>query len=190
MNYLQARWAEGRLRQFKALVHEYWGAQKAGPQEASALRERMAVAASEARIAAALLEIDSTFTSFPAPMFAGSAPVLPISAFDLAMDRGLGHGVISRELLLNFLDDAITRARWRKKLLLIRLVSPWYWVIDAPALVLRVPFLVLRGAGLPASVEESVWAHIIKVAMLLLGAWAAMRFGLKVSASDIVGLVK
>lgn len=63
----------------------------------------------------------------------------------------------------------------------VRLVVPVFWVVTVPASIIRIPFLVLRGAGLPRSVEESVWARLVKMAELIAMLYVAGRFGVSVT---------
>ena len=70
-----------------------------------------------------------------------------------------------------------------------RLLSPWWWIVDVPALIVRFPFLVLRAAGLPPKVEENIISEAIKgvLSVVLSVALAAMMayLGLEGLAPDL-----
>lgn len=50
---------------------------------------------------------------------------------------------------------------WKESL--THMFLPWNWVIDVWALIIRIPFIILRRAGLPPKVEENIIAHAIKI---------------------------
>ena len=69
-----------------------------------------------------------------------------------------------------------------------RLVLPWYWVIDLPAFLLRIPFLILRKAGVSPALEETIGGQVAK-GILLVGALALLvALGLKKYIPDLLKL--
>lgn len=198
IGYLEAAHAERVLSTFRELAGRYWnsqrddaerGAQMAGgvtgedAQHSPQLRSTLAEMIGEATDAADRVGAPSSITYAPPAMVGG--PVLTLNVFEQAIDdydRG-----IKRIYILDCLNRAVGTAERAKHRALMRL-CPWYWVIDIPALALRVPFLILRRAGLPASIEENVGAYIIKVAILVVAAVYLTARGIDVTLTDLVSV--
>src|SRR3990172_4359785 len=101
----------------------------------------------------------------------------------------MGHGRISRQKILDVIDRCIGTAQLAKKRALKRLLLPWYWIIDIPALIVRIPFLILRATGLPSSVEENVISHVVKIVLVAGFLAVAGYFGIRVTLSDLLNLM-
>jgi hypothetical protein len=97
-----------------------------------------------------------------------------------------GLGLISRQAVLDTLDQCIGAAKAARHAAGWRLLNPLTWVIELVAFVIRIPFLVLRRAGVPAKVEESVMGHIIKLGFLI----ALAALGLAKPIAELVKSMK
>jgi len=192
LGYFAACRAEKALLEFRDLMAEFWAARKEHRdlEKFARLREQIAMRITEVQEYTERLGLGTVLHSFPAPAFAGSAPVVTLNIFECVLDPDRGHEPVDNLLIFDFVNTAIGAAHTAKRRGLVRLLSPWYWVIDLTGFVLRVPFLILRQAGLPATVEENFAAMIIKVLEFALIVWVALRFGLRLSLDDLLGLVK
>jgi hypothetical protein len=74
----------------------------------------------------------------------------------------------------------------QKRLLGRQFLNPFWYVVEAFAYVIRIPFLILKRAGLPAAVEETVWAHFVKAIVLIVILEACTYFGIKVTFGDVL----
>ena len=110
-----------------------------------------------------------------------------LNIFELVLDEPRKHFAIGTSDIIGHLDRAVGAATEAKRKALYRLL-PWHWIIEIPALVLRIPFLILRKAGLPASIEQTAWAYLVKV-LILIGAAAYLTArGLDISLTDLLAL--
>jgi hypothetical protein len=71
-------------------------------------------------------------------------------------------------------------------------LKPWNWAIEFAAFIVRIPFLILRRAGLPPSIEENILGQIVKfvliIMVLLIAAYLGLeRFGI---LADILKILK
>jgi hypothetical protein len=203
MNYFTARRAEGCFRALKSLSEEYWrespddnrthqdiaaGLARRETEKSRWLREQIAQMISEADTLANEMGLDVTVQTLPPPPIGG--PILPVNMLRAIIDPRCGHGTISRERIedtLNLCTGAAQawkrRARWTT-------FNPVYWLIALLAFVLRIPFLILRQAGVPRGVEENICAHLIKT-LLMVGAIALMAYlGLERHIGELVKAVK
>jgi hypothetical protein len=73
---------------------------------------------------------------------------------------------------------------------LIHFLQPWNWIIDIAALIIRIPFLILRRAGVPPKIEENIISHIIKIlATIALISWLMYK-GLSIAEINILEIFK
>jgi hypothetical protein len=143
----------------------------------------------EADICAQRLGVPVIAYSYPMPAVGG--PVLPVNLLYAVMNDNQGHRPLSQQDILDAINRCLaTATATRKKLFWTQLLNPVSWVTEIIAYVIRIPFLILRKAGLPASVEESVWGHIMKILFFVLLLLASLRWGLKLSAKDLLQFVK
>src|SRR5215469_3631734 len=196
--YFTARKAEKVFTKYKALVIGYWDAQppdnrgwmgRNAPapegQESIALREQIVSLYPEANSYANALGLSVTAHNYPPPAVGG--PVIPVNLLYGAVDRDAGHSRLPKQTVLDTINRCLaTATATRKRLLWSQLLNPVWWATETIAYVLRIPFVILRKAGLPASVEESVWGHVIKVAIFALLVLASLHWRLKLSPKNLI----
>jgi len=186
MNYFEAVHAERVLKTFRRLVLEYWAARDEPPSPDKSLRQRVAEMVNPARQAAN--DVGSpTSISYREPLMVGGA-TFNLNVFELVLDESRKQFTIGTSDIISYLDRAVGAAAEAKRKALYRLILPWYWIIDIPALLLRIPFLILRKAGLPASIEQTAWAYLVKVLILIGAAVYLAGKGLDVSLTDLLTL--
>ena len=71
-----------------------------------------------------------------------------------------------------------------------RLVLPWHWLVGLPAWFVRLPFLILRRAGVPARVEENVGAYILKVILTVIFYLCLAYLGIRVTVPEVVSMFR
>lgn len=175
-SFLAARRAARVLRDFRKAVIDYEVAHPENAEivgggstrrpdtpESAAIRERLNRMLPEVQEIATTLEVGQ--------------PYLFAAAID-PENGGRGH---DRRLSVDAIDQCIgaTETVYRRERL--RLCQPWWWLIYGASAIVRLPFLILRAAGLPPSVEENTAAHVLKglatIGLLLLAA----AFGVQVA---------
>ncbi len=201
-NYFQARKAAKVFTEYRRLTIKYWEAQpddhrswmshdSPAPEndESVAIRKQIIHLYPEADVCASWLGVDVTCPSFPAPAVGG--PVLSVDLLYAVVDRDQGHSRIPKQRVLDFIDLCLARSIAAKKTLLRhQLINPIWWTIEIIAYILRIPFVILRKAGVPANVEESIWGHIIKILVFVTMILIALHYGLKLSAKDVLNWIK
>jgi hypothetical protein len=93
-------------------------------------------------------------------------------------------------LALDTIDRCIGAAEEAKRHGLIRLIVPLYWLVDIPAALVRWPFLILRKAGLPPSIEDGLGAQIVKVAGVALLYLLLVLLGIRLTPDLIKIFIK
>jgi hypothetical protein len=201
-NYFQAVKAERVFTEYKRLTLAYWEAQPEDDrgwmarefpaletEESSHIRDQIVAMFEEANQLAHIMRIPVESRSFP-PLARGG-PIIPINALYAAFDRRQGYRDVAKQDVLDVINRCLAQAtRDKKRMFWRQLMNPLWWAIELMAYVLRIPFLILRRAGLPAKIEESIWGNVIKVLFFLLIVWLSLRFGLNLSAKDILGWLK
>lgn len=134
--------------------------------------------------------VSVTGQSFPAPAVGG--PVLPFNLLGHVIDQNIGHRSVSRQTVLDAIDRCIGGANAVKRRVGYRLIKPWCWLVDVPALIVAWPFRVMHRAGVPDSIVESTVAQGIKTvlaSLLSIGAfaYAVYRVGLLEALAGILG---
>ncbi len=188
--------------QFRTLSLQYWDVKpkddrtwydkdlRIAPEsdESLLLREEINKLIPVVDMAATGMGINTTMQSYPAPAVGG--PVLDVHLFLSVITQDLGHGGISRQEVLDHLNRCVGLAEDERRNAFWRLVLPWYWLIDIPAIVVRLPFAIMRKVGMPPSIEETVWAQIIKVILIIaLIAYASYK-GIQIASIDLIQLLK
>jgi hypothetical protein len=74
-----------------------------------------------------------TGQSFPAPAVGG--PVIPFNLLAHVIDQNVGHKHVSRQTVLDAIDRCIGAANAVKRRIGFRLIKPWCWLVDVPALM-------------------------------------------------------
>ena len=147
------------------------------PEVLDELRRTVAELTPEVQLLASRLGLSTGATIFPAPAFGGivrKVDLLIAARYPEIRKRDQ----IPRAWVLDSLDHCIGLARSVRRKALVRLLSPWCWLVDVPALILRFPFLILRGAGVSPKIEETLVAQVVKVALLVGGLAAAAYLGI------------
>ena len=203
MNYFEAKRAECFFRTYKDLATKYWslspedtrnrrdramGAPHHETEGSTKLREQINQMLSEVNFNAYSLGIGVNVQSYPPPVTGG--PVVPVNILGSVVDQKKGHQTISRTLIIDKIDQCIGTAKSAKRRGFWRLVIPVFWIIDVPALIIRVPFLILRAAGLPAKVEENIISHILKAIIMILFLLLVGYLGLEKHITHILNIFK
>ena len=200
MNYFEARRAERLFREYRKLALEYWNARppderdffdtlsEKAPEslESVRLREQINLLYPEVNDLAMNLGVSVVFQSYPAPAIGG--PVLPVNVLLSVVDQEMGHKPIETQMILDMIDRCIGTAEVVKRRSLKRLLIPWYWLIDVPTIIVRFPFLILRNAGLPATVEENIVSQVIKAILVIVILAIGAYFGIQIGVSDLLKL--
>jgi len=200
MNYFEAERNERLLRRFKKLALAYWGTKKTQQDEQEAeyhadpdpdaggnpnLRRQLNEMQTEALQLGKRLGVNVILEWYPPPAVGG--PVINTDIFSAAVDQSMiSYGRLPEQGIIDALDQCIGAASALRRKAAWRMVSPWWWVVDIPALILRVPFLILRQAGVSPKIEESIFSQVFKVLMLLA---AATYLGVRLSVTDLATLL-
>lgn len=203
MNYFEAKRAEKKFEAFKDLALEYWlicpedhrdrrersiGIETPETDSSNILREKINQSLSEVNLYAYQLGIGIEATSYPAMAVGG--PVIPVNIFASVVNRDMGHQTTSKTMIMDKIDQCIGATKSAKHRGFWRLVIPVFWIIDVPALIIRVPFLILRAAGLPAKVEENIISHILKAIIMVLLLLLFGYLGLEKHITHILDIYK
>lgn len=173
MNYFQARKYFSLFESFQRLAYEYW--QQLPEQhpsdmvrfqyqenlESLAIRTKIAQLLPHVEQAAGALNISYTLRSCPPAAIGG--PIIPVNIFSSVINPQIGWDILSRTQINDTINEAISVAREVCRASLVHMLLPWNWFIDSCALVIKIPFLILRRAGVPPAVEENIFAHALKV---------------------------
>lgn len=202
MIFFSAMLAVFRFRQFKVLALRYWNAQPPDDRdwyssssgakapesdESLILREKINLLIPSVTNDAERLGADIYYKSFPAPAVGG--PVIPVNILQSVVDQDMGHAPLSKQTILDAINRCIGTAMTLRRHAFWRLILPWYWIIDVPATIARIPFLILRQAGLPPKVEENIISQVIKFLLIMSMIATASYFGVKVTFPDLLQLI-
>lgn len=199
MTYLEARRVEALFKEYRKLALDYWAAVIPAPQSPHAwmagpgglhptetdasreFRRKLKLSQPEVVHWANRLGVGVTGQSFPAPAVGG--PVIPFNLLACVTDQNIGHTRVPTAKVLEAIDECIGAAGFAKRRLLGRLVKPWCWLVDVPALIVGWPFHVMRKAGVPDKFVEGTSAQVIKAVLTWLlwlagFAYAVYRTGL------------
>lgn len=189
MNYFEARRAESFFREFKRLALDFWDAEEHNDSERSRQRrEQLNSLLYSANTFATSLNAGVTIQQFP-PLALGGA-VLPMNLLRAVIDPDQGYTRIPHWRALDAIDGCIGAAQYHRRRGLGRLLNPLCWLVDVPAALVRWPFLIMRKAGVPPSVEENIISQVIKVLLVIAILGASAWFGVRVTLGDIVKLWK
>lgn len=200
--YFQAGKAERVFERYRQLASDYWDAQPPDTRtwmsrdlpreenEASlALRSQLIELFPEANWCARDLRLSVMAESHPPAAVGG--PVIPVNLFYAVVDRDKGYRSLSQQEVYDNIERCLAFATATKKRLFWRqLLNPIWWLTEVIAYVLRIPFMILRRAGVPASVEESIWGHVVKVAFFIVLVAISIYFGLDLSGRDILHAIR
>jgi hypothetical protein len=200
--YFTARKAEKVFADYKNTVLEYWKSKteivpmgrrrsvsSLENQQSFPLRERLIGMYPEARMYADMLGVCVSAQSYPAPMIGG--PIVHVDFLYAAIDPDQGHARISERQVLDTINLCLaTATATRKRRLWGQLLNPVWWIVATIGYLLRIPFLILRSAGLPPKVEESTWGHIMKVLFFAVLVLMSLHWGLKLSPENVLKFFK
>jgi hypothetical protein len=196
MTYFQLRDIEALFRKYRQIALDYWAAVEPinhGPQgwmagagaplhretDASRpLRRELSTLLPQVEYRADRLGVAVRGQSFPPAAVGG--PVLPFNLLAHITDRWVGYRYVEADEVLDAIDRCVGAAEFAKRCALQRLLKPWCWLVDGPALIVAWPFLVMKKAGVPESFINSTGAQVAKVIMTALLwlagiAWAAVQ---------------
>ena len=202
MKYLKMRKYIKLFKDFKKLTFAYW---KSLPEqientlemesfryieneESLNIRENIVKSLPHVEDAANDLKILYIYKSIPAPDIGGV--IIPFSIFRSTINPEMGHEVLDRTIIIDTINESISIAEKRSREELIHILLPWNWVIELAAFIIRIPFIILRRAGLPPKVEENIIAHAIKIiGTIIVTSWLAYK-GILLTNIDIIDLIK
>ena len=199
MNYFQAKRAERLLYVYKELALRYWqvqpedmrdpwerreGVPQGESEESFKIRQQINLMFPEVNELARQAGAGVTYKSYPAPAVGG--PILPVNMLASVVDQQMGHAPVSRREILDVIDRSIGAAGAIQKREFRRMLNPLMWPIEIAAFIVRIPFLILRKAGLPASVEENIVSQVIKTVMTLVLLLLAAYLGLEKYIGDVL----
>lgn len=202
MTFFLAMIAVFRFRQFKVLALKYWnaqprddrdwnssssGAEAPESNESLKLREEINLLIPTVTNDAERLGADIHYKSFPAPVVGG--PVIPVNVLQSVVDQDIGHAPLSKQEILDAIDRCIGTAITVRRHAFWRLILPWYWIIDIPATIARIPFLILRQAGLPPRLEENIISQVIKFLLIISMIATASYLGVKITFPDLLQFI-
>lgn len=207
MNFFEAVRIERKFREYRDLAIAYWAAVEpieygahgwmAGPdapthrenEESRKLRRELVMREPEVILFASKLGVGVTGQSFPAPAVGG--PVLPFNLLAHVIDQNVGHRHVDRQMVLDAIDRCIGAAGVIKRRIGFRLLKPWCWLVDIPALIVAWPFRIMHRAGVPDSIVESGIAQVTKTvlaSLLSIGtfAYAVYKVGLLAALASLL----
>lgn len=207
MTYLEARRVETLFKTYRQLALDYWAAVEpinygpnawmAGPgaathkdtEKSKAFRVTLSTLEPEVQLWAGRLGAAVGGQSFPPPAVGG--PVLPFNLLQQVTNQWVGHSAVPRQDVLDAIDKCIGAAAFHRRRIGWRLVKPWCWLIDIPAVIVGWPFQVMRKAGVPSKLIESTGAQFAKViltGMLYIAGvlYVAYKFGLQKAIEEVL----
>jgi len=198
-NYFKYRRARINFEKLRELMHDYW---KTLPQqkyslgqisyrdskESLEIRKQILALLPNVSGAAQHFGINYTVTSYPAPAVGG--PIATVSLYDSIINPQLGHKVIEKPMIEDAVEKSIAIAKGFEKDSLIHWLCPWNWIIDGCALIIRIPFIILRRAGLPDKVEENIIAHVIKIIFFIVLMTYLTYKGITLEKMDLTKIIK
>jgi hypothetical protein len=188
VNFFRAVRAIADFQEFEKLTVEYWGALPPDPRTMVGAAIGMPRAQTRqsaelrARINRLIPKLEDYAGDLRIPFYiaSGVAPQ-PMSAFLAAIERDGAGGNFDPQRVLDLAERCVGAADEERRKGLWRLLFPPFWLIAVPAFVIRIPFLILRAAGMPRRVEDNVWARVLKVAELVAILYVLARFGIQAS---------
>lgn len=198
-NYFKVRNYRIQFEELKSLMEEYWSKlpqqefefsqiSYSDSKESKIIRKKIVKLLPHVIEGAEYIGIDHTFQSFPMPAVGG--PVIPVSAYNSIINPNQGHKEIEPTLIEDTVEKSISMARMREKEVLIHWLCPWNWLIDLCVVILRIPFIILRRAGVPSKIEENIVAHVIKVLFVVTIVTYLTYKGLKLESLDLSNVFK
>ncbi|MPZ18105.1 MAG: hypothetical protein GEV06_09360 [Luteitalea sp.] len=183
MTYFDARRAEELFRLYRQLALDYWAAVEPiergpgsmeGPEAPThsetetsrPLRQEIMMLLPQVEYWADCLGVSVRGESHPPSEVRG--PIIPFNFLACVTDQWVGYKCVSRDDVVDAVDRCIGAADFAKRAILARLLKPWCWLVDVPALLVGWPFHVMRKAGVPDAFVESTGAQIAKVILTAL----------------------
>lgn len=200
MNFFQALNCKKVGRKFEQLAQDYWAAlpvqqrsdmvrfQYRENDDSASMRMKISAMLPDIEEAAALLGVNFEATSYPAPAVGG--PIVPVNIFRSVIDPQIGHSTMDRKLIADTIVRVRRCAEKECQRQIIHYLQPWNWLIDLCAFIIRLPFLILRRAGLPPKTEEALVSQIIKiVGVIVLVSFLAYK-GISLTGIDLTGFIQ
>lgn len=117
-------------------------------------------------------------------------PNVQVNLYKAIIDPEQGYRPIPKIKITDALELSLSACKKHEREALIHLLCPWNWLIDGCALIIRLPFLILRRAGLPPQIEENIISQIIKVLSVIAIIAVATYKGLKVDLNELLKYFK
>jgi hypothetical protein len=195
VTYFEARRIKRLFERYRELAVAYWDAVEPIPHgvlngpgaptfkdtDASLpLRRELVLLEPEVIHSARLIGAETRGQSLPPPAWGGV--VMPFDFLSQVLSLWVGYKYIAPQDVLDAIDKCIGAAGFVERRILARVVRPWCWLVDVPALFVGWPFAILRRAGVPEKWVEGTGAQVVKA--ILTGllwiaglAWTIHRFG-------------
>ncbi len=189
-NLVLKYWAEVPLenvRSISFIARQTLGQVEPLSTNALLLREEITAMMPEVIELANELGVSTMVQSIPPPAVGGV--IIPINLLHASIDQMMGHGQISRIDILDRINMCIGASQTMKRNKFRRLMNPLYWPVDILTLAIRLPFIVLRRAGLPQEIENNIVANIVKVLLLVFLLWFAARWGKNIPIKDMLHII-
>lgn len=118
-------------------------------------------------------------------------PNVRVNLYKAIIDPEQGYRPpIPKIKITDALEFSVSASKKREREALIHWLCPWNWLIDGCALIIRLPFLILRRAGLPPQIEENIISQIIKVLSVIVIIAVATYKGLKLDLNELLKYFK
>lgn len=150
------------------------------------IRKSVAKGVSRAQFLAALHNVPSKFTSFPAPAVGG--PVIKLGVFE-AILADTSHGGVDRQMIYDTLNRTIGACEEAKERAWRELTNPFYFLKNIALVVLKIPFMLIEATGFNVSkFEDHFFGKLFKLLMLLGLVWGLFALGFE--KADLVEILK
>jgi hypothetical protein len=100
------------------------------------------------------------------PAFLKGQPSVQFDFLACVTKQWVGYTYVEQQEVLDAIDRCIGAAANAKRRIGARLLKPWCWLVDVPALIVGWPFYVMRKAGVPDKIVESSGSQAIKAVLV------------------------
>jgi hypothetical protein len=113
--------------------------------------------------------------SFPPPLIGG--PVIPVN-YIAAILEDTSYAGIDKAVIDDRLNQLIGKCEEWVETTRRRLLNPFYWLYEAIAFILRIPFRLVEMTGFDvAKFEDQIWAKLFRLVELGVIVWFLYRLG-------------
>ena len=112
------------------------------------------------------LNLTLTISQCPPPSIGG--PVIQYSPFRWSLASESDIIGVSKPFIMDYIVTAVEAAKIRYKESIKNIINPFCWIIYISSQIIRIPFLILRQAGVSPRIEENIVSQIVKVILSLI----------------------